>query len=456
MAGLAALKSAFAAASPPDGLGSMQSWLAALSQPTALIELAAIAACVALSWLGVRALSRRRRFPNASSVWFGERIGDGVLFPLLLLTLAFGAQWLLRSFFTLVVFKVAIPILLALALIRLGVKVLQVAYKNAPLVRALERTISWVVWLGLVLWLTGLLPLMLQELDEIKWKVGDSYLSLRTLLEGVVTAGVVLLIALWISAAIEARLLRSASGGDLSLRKAASNAARVVLIFVGILVAVSAVGIDLTALSVLGGAIGVGVGLGLQKLVSSYVSGFVILAERSVRIGDNVKVDIFEGRITDIRARYTVVRAINGRDAIVPNEMFINNRVENLSSFDTRVMLTTEVTVAFDSDAGQVMRLLLDATRRQPRVISDPPSAANLTALGPDGLHFTLEYWIADAENGQQNLRSTVNLDVLASLRTQGIAIAFPQRVVHSAGDTRRPAESARTGSTGSTGSTGI
>jgi small-conductance mechanosensitive channel len=435
MAGLATLKSALGATSfSPNGLGSLDSWLAALTQPASLIELAAIAVCVGLSWLGVRALSRRRRLPNASSVWFGERIGDGVLFPLLLLMLAFAAQELLKSFFTLVVFKVAIPIVLALALIRLGVKVLQVAYKNAPLVRALERTISWVIWLGLALWLTGLLPLMLQELDNIEWKVGESYLSLRTMLEGAFTAGVVLLIALWISAAIEARLLRTASGGDLSLRKAASNAARVVLMFVGLLLAVSAVGIDLTALSVLGGAIGVGVGLGLQKLVSNYVSGFVILAERSVRIGDNVKVDIFEGRITDIRARYTVVRAINGRDAIVPNEMFINNRVENLSSFDTRTMLTTAVTVSFDSQPDQVLRLLLDAAQRQPRVIADPPAAANLTALGPDGLQFTLEYWIADAENGQQNLRSLVNLDVLASLRSQGIAIAFPQRVIHSAG----------------------
>ncbi|MCY7370411.1 MAG: mechanosensitive ion channel [Polaromonas sp.] len=448
MAGIAALKSAIFAAPPLDASHSIASWLEALTHPSALIELATLAACIVLAWLLVRTLSRRRRFQDAS-VWFGERIVDGVLFPLLLLSLAFAAQELLRGRLPIAVFKVAIPILLALALIRLGVKVLQVAYKNAPLVRALERTISWLIWLALVLWLTGLMPLMLEQLEAIEWKVGESYLSLRTLLEGVVTAGVVLLIALWISAAIETRLLRSASGGDLSLRKAASNASRVILMFVGVLLAVSAVGIDLTALSVLGGAIGVGVGLGLQKLVSSYVSGFVILAERSVRIGDNVKVDTFEGRIIDIRARYTVVRAANGRDAIVPNELFINNRVENLSFFDTRVMLTSVVTVAFDSDAAQVMRLLQGAALKHPRVIAQPAPAANLSALGPDGLQFTLEYWIADAENGQQNLRSLVNLDVLAGLRAHRIAIADPQRAVQGVAPAGLPAQPIRSPSTG-------
>jgi hypothetical protein len=111
------------------------------------------------------------------------------------------------------VFRVAIPVLLSLALIRLGVKILQVAFKDAPLVRALERTFSWLAWIAVVLWVSGLLPLILEELDDIKWKVGNSTLSVRTMLEGAVTAGVVLLITLWISAAIETRLLRAATSG---------------------------------------------------------------------------------------------------------------------------------------------------------------------------------------------------------------------------------------------------
>jgi small-conductance mechanosensitive channel len=287
----------------------------------------------------------------------------------------------------------------------------------------------------MLLWVSGLLPVILEELDNIKWQMGNSTLSVRNMIEGALTAGVVILITLWISSAIEARLLRTATGGELSLRKALSNAVRVTLVFMGLLVALSAVGIDLTALSVLGGAIGVGVGFGLQKLAANYVSGFVMLAERSVRIGDNVRVDGFEGRITDIRARYTVIRALSGRESIVPNEMFIINRIENLSLADLRVLQSTVVSVGYDSDVALVMRLLNDAALAQERVLNDPGPSVNLTNFGPDGLEFTLNYWMTDPENGQQNLRSLVNLATLAALRAHGIEIPFPQRVIHTRAD---------------------
>lgn len=121
---------------------------------------------------------------------------------------------------------------------------------------------------------------------------------------------------------------------DLSLRKVAGNALRAVLLLVGLLFALSAVGVDLTALSVLGGALGVGLGFGLQKLAANYVSGFVILFERSLRIGDTVRVDSFEGSVMDIKTRYTLICAANGRESIVPNEKLITERIENLSLAD--------------------------------------------------------------------------------------------------------------------------
>jgi small-conductance mechanosensitive channel len=416
----------------PKPIDDFELWLAGFTQPTVLIELGALATCVAVAlgfaWLLRRALGMQE---EKTSVLFGRRLVDGVMFPLVLLTLGYVARSLLAKAVPLAVFKVAIPVLVSLVVIRVGVKVLQVAFATAPWVRVLERTISWVAWLAMVLWVSGLLPVVLAELDDITWKIGATALSLRTLIEGALTAGAVLILSLWISAAIETRLLRKAVGSDLSLRKAVSNATRALLMFVGLIIALSAVGIDLTALSVLGGAIGVGIGFGLQKLASNYVSGFVILAERSMRIGDNVRVDNFEGRITDINARYTVIRSTTGRESIVPNELLIINRVENLSLADDRLWQSTVVSVAYDSDVEQVTRLLLEAAVVHDRVLKDPAPSVALSNFGADGLEFTLGYWIADPENGTLNIRSLINRSILQALRAHGIEIPYPQRVLH-------------------------
>ena len=412
-------------------INDFEVWFAALTKPTALTELATLAGCLLLAWCLVWLLRRAAGSLDDRSILFGRQIVDGVLFPLALLSLAYIARGLLGQRIPLALFQVALPVLVSLAVIRLGVKVLQAAFTHSPVVRLLERTISWVAWIAMVLWVSGLLPVLLEELDQITWKVGGAKLSVRNIIEGALTAGIVLIVTLWISSSIESRLLKSATGGELSLRKAVSNAVRALLMFVGLLLALSAVGIDLTALSVLGGAIGVGIGFGLQKLAANYVSGFVILAERSLRIGDNVKVDGFEGRITDINARYSVIRSLTGRESIVPNEMLITNRVENLSLADSRVWQSTVVSVGYDSDVDLVMRLLNQAALNQVRVLRDPEPVAALSAFGPDGLEFTLGYWQADPENGQLNLRSKINLEILKALREHQIDIPYPQRVVH-------------------------
>ncbi|MBC7939238.1 MAG: mechanosensitive ion channel, partial [Chitinophagaceae bacterium] len=271
----------------------------ALLKPTALIELGLIAVCLLAAWALVRLW--RGPLPRPESIWFGDDVVDGLLFPVAALVLVGLVRWVLIAApafgVPVAVFKVVVPILASLVLIRLTVRVLGRVFPSSPLMRVVERSVSWLAWLIVVLWVTGLLPLILRELDDISWKVGASRVSLRNLLEGAVTAGLVMMVVLWVSAALETRLLRGATS-NLSVRKMAANALRVLLVVVGLIVALSAAGIDLTALGVLGGAIGVGIGLGLQKLAANYVSGFVILAENSMRIGDLVKVDNFEGRIT--------------------------------------------------------------------------------------------------------------------------------------------------------------
>ena len=273
---------------------------------------------------------------------------------------------------------------------------------------------------------------MLHELEAMSWRIGGSRVSARDLIEGAITGVLVMMLALWLASLLEARLLVGATD-NLSVRKMAANTLRALLLFLGLILALSAAGIDLTALGVLGGALGVGIGFGLQKLAANYISGFVILAERSMRIGDMVKVDGFEGRITDISTRYTVIRALNGRESIVPNEMMITQRVENSSLADPKVQLTSVVQVAYGTDLQTLMPRLEAALAAVPRVQSDPGPVVLLSAFAADGLELTLAFWIGDPQDGQGNVRSAVNLAILQTLTEQGVQIPFPQRVVRQA-----------------------
>jgi small-conductance mechanosensitive channel len=413
--------------------------ISALTHSSALIEAAVVVGCLGVAW-GVVRLLQGAQAPD-KSIWFGQRIVDGVLFPALALALAFGAKRLLPMLgVPPALFKIVLPVLLSFALIRLAVRVLTAAFPHSRVVRVVERSISWLAWLAVVGWITGVLPLLLDELDAIQWKMGGAKVSVRNLIEGALLAGFVLVLALWVSAAIEARLLRGAYGEQLSLRKAAANAVRALLTFVGLLLALTAVGIDLTALSVLGGAIGVGLGLGLQKLAANYVSGFVILAERSLRIGDMVRVDGFEGRITDITTRYTVIRALNGRESIVPNETLVTQRVENSSLADPKVALNTTVQVAYDTDLDALRPALEAAVAAVPRVMQEPAPSVQLSAFAADGLELTVGFWIVDPENGAGGVRSDVNLAILRCLNERGVEIPYPQRVVRAVAPAAPPA----------------
>ncbi|MDB5753231.1 MAG: putative small-conductance mechanosensitive ion channel [Ramlibacter sp.] len=375
----------------------------------------------AVCWL----LGRHR---PKDSVWFGRALVDGVLFPLLALALTYIARIVLDDFHRVPLLRIATPILLSLAGIRLLARVLTVVFPASGLARAAERLFSWVAWLAAVLWILGLLPAVKAEMQGIQFAFGKSTINLLDVVQGVLSLGVVLVVALWISATVERKLLRQ-NIHDLSLRKVASNIMRAVLLLVGFLFALSAVGVDLTALSVLGGAIGVGLGFGLQKLASNYVSGFVILFERSLRIGDTVRVDGFEGVVADIKTRYTLIRAGNGRESIVPNEKLITERIENLSLDDPRLLVTVDIGIGYDSDVDVAQALLLEAALAEATVLKEPAPVCRMQRFGPDALEFQLSFWVGEPA-AQGKARSDVSLGILQRLRAAGIDIPYPQRVV--------------------------
>ncbi len=403
-----------------------------LSTLHGLVQLAVLAGCLLVPWVIVR-VWRGNDAPEPD-IWFGARIVDGVLFQLLAWCAVLAAGWALERIMLVPLLHIAAPILLSLALIRATVLVLRMAYPESRGVRIAERTFSWLVWFAAVLWLTGLLPVWLQFMESVQWHLGGSDVSLRSLLEGALTVLVVMLFMLWLSALLERRLIDGASD-NLSARKIAASVTRAVLLVVGVLVALSVAGIPFAALGVLSGALGVGIGFGLQKLASNYVSGFVILAERSLRIGDMVKVDQFEGRITDIKTRYTIVRAINGRESIVPNELLVTSRVENATLANRELLVQSALQVAYGSDLDVLLPRMLAAINGVPRVMQRPAASVLLSDFAPDGLELTLCFWINDPDNGQLNVRSDVNLAVLRLLNEMKVSIPLPQRVIYQGGE---------------------
>ena len=409
-------------------MNELQEWLLDLQSPAIALELAGLALCLALAWGFSWAFGRQ--YIGRASILFGRRLMDGVLFPALALALTLGLKLVLMKFQRVPLLKLALPVLVSLVLIRLIARVLAAVFPHSRGARILEQVVSWMAWGLAVLWFTGLWGPLMTELDSWQFMLGKTRISVTHVFEVVFTSGMVLVLALWLSATLEQRVLNRAFE-DLSMRKVAANALRVLLLVIGTLFALSSLGFDLTALSVLGGALGVGIGFGLQKLAANYVSGFVILLERSLRIGDFVRVDGFEGRVTDIKTRYTLVRASNGSESVVPNELLLTQRVENLSLESRHLLQTCTFWVGLESDVERVQNLLIQAALGVEWVLSEPAPQALLGEVATQGLRFNLNFWMEDPVNGQSLTRSRVNIAVLSALRAAGVVMVHsPQEVV--------------------------
>jgi small-conductance mechanosensitive channel len=409
-------------------MNELQEWLLDLQSPAIASELAGLALCLALAWVLSWAFGRHDT--GQASILFGRRLLDGVLFPALALALTLGLKLVLIKFQRVPLLKLALPVLVSLVLIRLIARVLAAVFPNSRGARILEQVVSWMAWGLAVLWFMGLWGPLMNELDSWQFMLGQTRISVTHVFEVVFTSGLVLVLALWLSATLEQRVLNRAFE-DLSMRKVAANTMRGVLLVIGTLFALSSLGFDLTTLSVVGGALGVGIGFGLQKLAANYVSGFVILLERSLRIGDFVRVDGFEGRVTDIKTRYTLVRAGNGSESVVPNELLLTQRVENLSLESRHVLQTCTFWVGLESEVERVQTLLVEAALGAQWVLSSPEPLALLAEVAPQGLKFNLNFWMEDPVNGQSLTRSRVNIAALSALRAAGVLLVHsPQEVV--------------------------
>lgn len=406
-----------------------------LGNPGLLIQLLALMSCFLLAWFLSRSIQRYFATVDQSSgvLKIGVESFSRVLWPLLALVFLFFAKLILGKFQHTGLLKLFFPILSSFALIRFSFYVFRRAFvRDGTVGNALllfEKVFATLVWLALVLHFTGMWESIFQALEEIILPIGKSKVSLLAVLQGIASVALTVVLALWISALLEARLLLIPNMHS-SLRVVLSRLGRAIFILLAILISLSLVGIDLTVLSVFGGALGVGLGLGLQRITSSYVSGFIILFDRSLSIGDLVTVDKFSGSVTQINTRYTVLKGSDGVESIIPNEMFVSNPVQNLSLTDRSVVLVTDFTVAYDTDLDSLFPALVELVSQVPRVSANNPPSAYLLRFGADGFELRVSFWIEDPENGRTNVISDVNRAILVLIRERGIELPFPQREI--------------------------
>jgi small-conductance mechanosensitive channel len=330
--------------------------------------------------------------------------------------------------------NLAIPLLTAMAIITFVVHLQRLVFAPGSLLATFERTIVWIVWIGFAIYVLGLAPEILEYFDSVGFRFGGHRISLLLIAQAVIWVMIALLLALWVGRLLEDRLM-SAQGMDMTLRVMLTKLMRALLVLVAVLVVLPLVGIDLTALSVFGGALGVGLGFGLQKIASNYISGFIILLDRSVTIGDLVTIEKHTGRLTKMTARYVVVRALDGTEAIIPNETVITSAVINQSYTDRKVAISMSVQVSYDCDLDQAMSVLTEVAKRHARTLADPPPAVHIKAFADSGINLELAVWVDDPEQGKTNLRSDIYYGIWREFKARGIVIPYPQREVRLLGD---------------------
>ena len=411
-----------------------------------LWQIALLAGCFLVAYLVARTVNRAllsgeagaglgskrvegRPALDSHALRFGRAGLRRLAFPITAVLLVFVARAVATNWIPVNLLNIAVPLMVSLAAVRMVVYVLRLAFADSRFLAASERVVAFSVWTGVALHLTGMATPIIAALEGVKFGVGKHPVDLWMILNGAFMVVVTILTALWIGGIIEARLARTEI--DSSLRAVLVRVAKALLTLLAVLLSLSLVGIDITALSVFGGALGVGLGLGLQKIASNYVSGFIILLDRSIRIGDVIGVDAqTSGIVTQITTRYTVVRTPAGTEVIVPNENLVSSIVQNQSYTDRQVRLSTRVGVAYDTDVEALIPALVELAAAHPRVLKEPGPAVQLVNFGDNGIDLELGFWIPDPEEGTGNVRSDINRAILKLFRERGIEIPYPQREV--------------------------
>lgn len=320
--------------------------------------------------------------------------------------------------------RVAYQIFYAWALLRVLIRLLQVSLKNKQIGAGFKKAVYLTFWTLAALEILGILPGIVEAMKSYTLPVGSGQLTLWKLFVGVITVIVTMGLANKLADVCEHSIMKM-DELEMNLRVVFARISRVSLLIVALLLALSSVGIDLTVLSVFSGAIGVGIGFGMQKIASNYISGFIILFDRSVKLGDFVQVAGFSGVITQINTRYSVIRNTAGQELIVPNENFVTGTVTNYSLSERESAITLDVSCAYESNIDRALEIFATAIKEQPRVLKTREPWVVVSELAASGVVLKAGFWVMNPENGTAGLKSNILREVMKRFAVEGIEIPY-------------------------------
>ena len=354
-----------------------------------------------------------------------------IMFPGSMMLMVLAAAGIMSQFeIKTPILHVLVPLLASLAIIRILVYTLRRVYGPSPALRAWEGILGTLVWGVVALHLLGWLPDVLKALDGVAVSWGKTRISVLSVSKLVLAIALFIVVARWLSRMIEVRASRT-DYISASMRIGLVKFSKFMLYTIAVLVALNSVGIDLTTLTVFGGALGVGIGFGFQRIASNFISGFILLFDRSIKPGDVITIGDRFGWVVALRARYIVVRDREGVEALIPNENLITSEVTNWSYSDKHVRVKLPVSISYKDDPEVAMGLMEKACEANDRVLGDPAPVARLLKFGDSGIELELRLWLDDPENGIGSVKSDVNLAIWRSFQQHGITIPYPQRDIH-------------------------
>jgi small-conductance mechanosensitive channel len=352
-----------------------------------------------------------------------------IISPIIILVVLFFSKIYLDTFQPTLFLHIAISLINALIVIRLGVYFIRYLIKPRPWIRALENTIASLVWVIVALYLFGLLSPIRDGLAQIQFSFGDNSFSLLLALQVIFGSALAVLFAVTIGQFIENRLMK-VDQLDMNARVMLNKILKITLYVVAVVIALSSIGLDLTFLSIFGGAFGVGLAFGMQKIASNYVCGFIILLDKSIHIGDILMVGEHYGVVTLIRSRYTVLRKLDGIEVIIPNETLISENIINHTLSDRKSRISIDVQISYKSSVDKAFEIMLNSAKNESRVLNDPEPAVFLMKFADSGIDLMLSFYIVDPEEGSWGLKSDIYREIWDEFQKHDIEIPYPYRTV--------------------------